>query len=458
MSKKEEFDLVFAVMASREVDFFIRIADYIKSEKNINIGFISYYEPGDKVILDKGYRLFSLHQDVDYKNVTVDEDRISKIQDKYKINNIRSLITHEKYTFNKFNETRLLKKLVAYDMVYEKLFKEYKIKFIVQELAGFIAPLVVYYNSLIHQVNHIFLEPSLFKSQLLFNVNSIDVRFKENISISEQEKIAVREYIQKYHSNKPIAIPDKDKHHFSDMGIKKIINLRNIKRLSEKVFFKYFRKEKEEVDDISNKVKKAFKMYVTRKSLSSFYSKPDYSKKYIYFPLHVPLDFQLTVREKIFLNQLAFIEYIASILPYGMELWFKEHPASIGAYNLKEIKRILKNKNLKLIYPKINSYDLIKKSHCVLTINSKVGAEALMQGKKIILVGNPYYKEAQGIIKIDKLDDVEKMDFSLKNVKEQIDYEFFYKLYSNSLKGELYNNTAENIEIFSNSLNEITNF
>lgn len=268
--------------------------------------------------------------------------------------------------------------------------------------------------------------------------------------VDDKVKQHVEDYMDEYVRNKTVAIPRKDAHHFADAGLRKLINKRNLKRLVEKLFYKYVKQEKEEYDALLNHVRRFFLMFLKRRLLSMHYCQPDYEQKYVYFPLHVPLDFQLTVREPHYLDQLAMLRQISNNLPHGFLLYIKEHPASIGGYEYAGLRRILKNQNVKLITPNTNSYDLIKNAACVVTINSKVGAESLMQGKKTIVLGKPYYLQANSAISAD----IESLGKFL-NEKEQtqtVDVDFFCRVYESGAKGELYQNTAVNIEDFASSL------
>jgi hypothetical protein len=419
----------------------------------MNSAFLTFYEPADDYLEKQGQKVFSLHKSVNVKGEIVSDKKIKRIEDKYGIDNIRRLIFHEKSTFNRFNENKLIRKIIAYDRYFGHLFARYKIKTVVQELGGFIAPLSLFYRCRQDGVNHIFLEPALFKGRLFFNVNTIGVNLEDS-QLNKNIKKNVNEYINGYNKDKRIMIPLKDRHHLGS-GLKKLVNADNFGKLAKKIYHKYIKRENEEYNAICNHVWRHTLMLLKKMFLKNYYSEPDYSKKYIYFPLHVPLDFQLTVRDYRYINQIALAEYISSILPYNYSLYIKEHPASIGGYAYNDLRRILKNRNVKLIKPEVNSYDLIKDSVSVLTINSKVGAEALMQGKQVITVGSPYYSESDNVINVKYLKDLEKLNFEELSMPREIDFNFFYKVYVSSHKADLYNNSSQNIEDFSLALCQV---
>ena len=60
-----------------------------------------------------------------------------------------------------------------------------------------------------------------------------------------------------------------------------------------------------------------------RKILNLYYSEPKPGEKYIYFPFHVPLDVQLTVRCPEFFAQESVVEQIAKAVPPDYMLYIK---------------------------------------------------------------------------------------------------------------------------------------
>ncbi|NLI10658.1 MAG: hypothetical protein GX447_07905 [Elusimicrobia bacterium] len=427
----------------------------MKTKHGLSSAFLTFYEPGDRVLQARGYKVFSIHKESPKFSLKADFFNIKEIEKKYALSNIRSLILHEKLTFQRYDEQTLLNKLLTYDAYFTHVLKNNSFGCIIQELGAFIAPISLYFCAKSFNINHIFIEPALFRGYVFLNYNSIDVNLESPIYSSDRANYLLEEYKNQYHGFKTVSMPVKDRHHFMDAGLKKLINVRNIKRLSEKLYYKYIRGEKEEYDAIYNHVKRGFASVVRRASLSSFYSSFDKSQSYIYFPLHVPLDFQLTFREPKYLNQLAIVEYISNVLPYGIKLYIKEHPASIGAYDFWQLKKILKLENVKLINPSVNSYDIIKNSMFVVTINSKVGAEALFQGKKVYAFGSPYYISNKYAMKLNNLEDFKSLNFSQDVYSgNYFDRDFFHKLASGVSIGELYFNSPENLENFSNSLIE----
>lgn len=450
------YDILFAVIAPREVHFFSNVAAKLKQKHGLKTAFLTFYEPGDRYLLKEGHKVFSLHKIVREYGWDFSREDIDKLKEKYNVENIRSLLLHEKLTFGRYNENKLLGKLISYDKCFDEIIQNNKIGCIIQELGAFVAPISLYFNSQANNINHVFIEPSMYKGYLFFNLNTVNVNLNRAFNGSGVSRKIADEYLSSYHNEKVVVIPDKDKHHFQNAKISRLFNKRNIKRFAEKMYYKHFKREREEYNAIWNHVKKHTEMFVKHHFIKRLYSPPDYSEEYIYYPLHVPLDFQLTFREPMYLNQISIVEYLSNILPYGVKIYFKEHPASVGAYDYWQLSKISQNDNVRFINPGVNSYDLIKNALSIVTINSKVGAEAIAQGKRVFVLGNPYYLMSRQAIKINSLNEFQKIDFSKKS-DSGVDMDFLLKAASASLKGELYLNSGENISTFTDSLMKVIN-
>ena len=114
-------------------------------------------------------------------------------------------------------------------------------------------------------------------------------------------------------------------------------------------------------------------------------------QKYIFCPLQVPKDSQITVYGG-WINgishYLEVLDQLAYKLPKGVHLRVKEHPTSpisfaqqVNGFNNPNI--ILDNKT--------DSMDLIRFSKAVLTINSTIGFEAFYFEKTVITLGKAFY-------------------------------------------------------------------
>ena len=442
--------IIFAPIAKREAIFYLNIAKQIKKQdENIDIKFISFFQPYNQIIEDSGFEVFDIYKNLSNKN----NYNVIEYENRFNIDNINKKTIHEKVTFGAYNSKKLQNKFCQYLQTLDKylisLMSKYTNISVYQELGGFIAPLSLYYASRKNNIEHIFFEPAFFKGRLHFAKNSLEpIEIKE---IGSKVLPEVEKYLKNSLLNKEVVIPDKDKHHFKDMGISKIFNNANIKKIYEKLYYKYIKKQRQEYEHIGNHISRYLKMFINRKRSGKLYSKFDSNmeEKFIYFPFHVQLDYSLTIRSLEYLNQLALVEYVAQLLPANINLLIKEHPASIGGFEYSRLKVILtKYDNVKLIFPTENSYNIINKSIGILTINSKTGAEALVSGKEVIVLGSAFYKDFKNVHKVDKLNKLELAINNTINRKYRNEYNhdyLFNDIWIKSHPIELYKNDIDNI-------------
>lgn len=130
---------------------------------------------------------------------------------------------------------------------------------------------------------------------------------------------------------------------------------------------------------------------IRQRIAKKLYSQLDLDEKFIFFPLHVPDDTQIVLRVPHFVEQYKPVEMCAKNIPRGYTLYVKEHPHSKGAIPLSWLERMVLHPNVKLVPPNINAHDLIRNSCCVITINSDVGWEALLYGKPVVVLAQPFY-------------------------------------------------------------------
>lgn len=169
---------------------------------------------------------------------------------------------------------------------------------------------------------------------------------------------------------------------------------------------------------------------------------PKYSEKYFLFPLHYLEDAQITFREP-FLDQINLIKNISRALPLNHYLYVKPHPHYLGTdIEFKEIYKLSKFENIKIINPTCPPIKLIKNSKGVITINSTTGFESLIMGIPVITLGHEFYckEELCNVIK-----DINELANSLlihQNKSEsKITQNFINKIYENTIwiEGVYYN-------------------
>jgi hypothetical protein len=449
--------VIFNCLTQREVDFYLAAADKLKS-KGIESLFISFFQPGNKKIKSKGYLNFDFYEYLKnpksmfpIKNLNLSLDQV---------------ILHEQVTFGIEPEELKLKMQkylnTSMDIFSDILKDSTKNYILVQELGGFVSSLSIFYVAVSKNIPHYFLEPAFFKGRLHAVKNSIFALVPSS-KPTDAGSADVFKYIQNLKNTQSVAIPVKDRHHFQDMRLAKIVNGMNFTKIWNKFFSKFIKREKFEFNHIWYHCYRYIQMYVSRKfrkSLYSAWSTDLQSKQYIYVPLHVELDYSLTIRSPKYFDQLYNIESLLKELPSHLYLYTKEHPASIGGFSNKTLKRLLdKYKNFKLIHPMVNSFEIIKNCSAIVTINSKVGMESLIFEKPVIVLGDAVYSYCEEAIKAKDaieaaqiLNKISKQKFSPDTTKIK---SFFDTLYADSFPTELYEYSEENVKRFSSAVENL---
>ncbi|HEX6713077.1 MAG TPA: hypothetical protein VF066_06815 [Thermoleophilaceae bacterium] len=114
-------------------------------------------------------------------------------------------------------------------------------------------------------------------------------------------------------------------------------------------------------------------------------------RPFYYFPLHVTDDFKIERAIPHCADQESLIRQVADNLPQGYDLVLKEHPRSLGRNSPAMLRRLTRIPNVRLVDPYVNSHELIRRAEGIVVISSTVGIEALMYGKPVLTLGQPYF-------------------------------------------------------------------
>lgn len=464
--------LILTPLAEREVIFYLKtlrsLQDTLIDFSQIKIYFLSFHQPSNKLIQKCGFEVLDPYSYL--KNLTLSSlDKDTLLRD-YSSQEIKAILNHEQLTFDLKNTEKLTEKFLRYSFVIEKILSEIETKYpsleskhLIQELAGFIAPLSVYYACKKRKWNHWMTEPSFFKGRIHFLLNSLDLKVEKKPHYSQENdslKLAqekIQQFIDELSHKKQIIAASKDSHHMRDMTLKKIINSRNVKILFKKFFQKYLYHQKHEFEFLGHKIFTYFKMWAKRNLNSKKYRYLEQipaNQKIFYFPFHVQLDFALTVRSPQWIDQLGLVKKLMEYLPSDSVMVVKEHPASIGCLPQKTLDSLLTDSRFILMHPQTNSFEILNRSHAVITINSKVGAEAISLGLPVFTFGNGFYTN-QGLCPHfhDWQQVKEWMSLEIKPKTDPKDWaEFLTSLWSNSFETELYDSNLQQIELFAKAI------
>ena len=228
---------------------------------------------------------------------------------------------------------------------------------------------------------------------------------------------------------------------------------RNWRRLVEKLIQKHVLKQQEEFQHIGGHVRRHVRMTMNAARLRKFYAEVPAQDPFIYYPLHVPADFALTIRSPEYLDQLSLIDFVCRVAPLGRKVLIKEHPALIGALPADRMSDLLRrHDNLVLLSPGINNHTVLRQAEAVVTVNSKAGAEALLYRRPVLALGDSFYRDSGLVTVIDALRDLPGRLSGAPAPAEDDVNRFLQDVWSASVPGELYDLRAENVAEFAASL------
>lgn len=121
------------------------------------------------------------------------------------------------------------------------------------------------------------------------------------------------------------------------------------------------------------------------------YEAVDPARPFVYFPLHVVDDYKVKRVIPHCYDQASLIERVAEALPHGHDLVLKEHPMSIGRNRIGLLRRLARVPNVRIVPPRQSSHELMEQAEAVAVISSTVGLEALLYGRPVLTLGQPYY-------------------------------------------------------------------
>lgn len=353
--------------------------------------------------------------------------------------------------------SRLLRKSLDYEALLTDALAAWGGPVVVQELSGFIGPLTLYIAARRLGLRHLFIEPAMFARRLVFTENTLEARLDLSAEGSPADAEAAAAYVNTYLDRRPVLIPVKDRHFFLDMTPRAVLTLENFRKLGRKLAHKYLLGIREEYDAIGEYVRRHLLRLVRRCRLAGAYQRPVPGERFVYFPFHVPLDVQLTLRSPAYLDQEGFARRVAESLPAGFQLYVKEHPASIGAHRLAALRPLLATGRVRLIHPGVNSFELIRDAAAVVTINSKVGAEALMQGRPVVVAGQAFYRGHGVTIDIEgphELPGALEVAPAMPPTPPALG-RFLARVWGWTRPGELFDASPENVETFVASLQAV---
>ncbi|MBP7249134.1 MAG: hypothetical protein KBA38_08025 [Negativicutes bacterium] len=166
-------------------------------------------------------------------------------------------------------------------------------------------------------------------------------------------------------------------------------------------------------------------------------------KEYLFLPFQVSKDSQIKLYSPWIPNMISLVESVSQALKIynhssekPLTIVAKEHPSDFGRVNYAKHKAVWAEKGIHFAN-KIPTSELIEKASAIITINSSVGAEALLKMKSVILLGNAAYHQTQIT---QKASSVEELVQTIQNFEkfpnpEKLKYYLYYLYYKKLVQG-----------------------
>lgn len=329
---------------------------------------------------------------------------------------------------------------------------------IVQELGGFLSVLAAFHEAQRRGIPNYFIEPSFFRGRVFLTRDTLAApQVAGPTGVPATPEVAA--YLDETLARQSLVIPMKDRLHYRN-PLAKLADPHNIRRLVEKTYDKYVLKRQEEFQHIGGHVSRHVRMYLNNRRLRGEYQPLPADTPFVYYPLHVPADVALTLRSPEHLDQIALIDHLAAVVPWPCKVALKEHPALVGAVAAGRMKALLSSRdNVVLLNPGLNNYDVMRAASAIVTVNSKSGAEALLLGKPVVVLGDAFYRSCSLVHVVDRPTDLPgvlaRLVAAPPSVSIDAVHAYFQNVWDASWPGELYDARPENVARFRDSLTEV---
>lgn len=446
----EKRNLLFVSLAANQSRFFLALGRQLEASGHA-VAHACFHEGAAEEMRAAGARVFN---PFDYQPEQPDEVDFAD----FGVESPALLVGHEKAAYELRDTAALARKFKGHLAAMGRIVDEWRgdggNPVVVQELGGFTSVLAAFYAARRRGIDNWFIEPSFFRGRIFFTPNTFTAPrvVPGNGPVSQ----AVRDSLASVRATQAVVIPTKDRLHYRGAG-RKLADPRNARRLVEKLVAKHVRGQREEFEHIGGHVGRHVRMFLNSRKLARHYRQLPTGGKLLYYPLHVPADFALTVRSPEYLDQLTTIDFLCRCAPLGWRVVIKEHPALIGAIDPDRTAELLRrHDNLVLLSPGINNHRVLSEAEAVVTINSKAGAEALLYGKRVFALGDSFYKDNPLVARVGTLADLPALLARPGwEIPEEGVARFFQDVWDCSHPGELYDLSPDNVATFADSLTRL---
>jgi len=455
-SAQKPIEYIITTLAEYQTSFWSGVAKLLRDAGH-DVSLISFDDNSTRSLRDEGFRVYALKPS-DWSADWSDEE-IERTLSEFGLTDTPYWYVHEKSMFRLRDEAAMDKKLCTYLKLCEGALADVaqrgRTPVVVQELGGFLSVIAAFVCARRRDADNWFIEPSFYRGRCFWSPNTFMAKV---IGPGSRGDVSVEalSYLADAQAKRSIVIPIKDAHQYKSPA-SKLLNWGNLRRLAGKLSDKYLRGRRQEFNHLLVHVQKHVEAVVAAVRLRKHYTPLETLGRFVYYPLHVPGDMALTLRSPSYLDQPSFIETLSRQLPRGVRLAIKEHPAMIGALGASTLLDLLsKNRNIALIDPRTNNYDVMASASVIVSVNSKSGAEALLLDRPVVVMGDAFYRGSGITTDMTTADGLKSILETMLNTPQKVPHdrraEFFSEVWRQSYPGELYVDREDNLTAFADSM------
>lgn len=163
-------------------------------------------------------------------------------------------------------------------------------------------------------------------------------------------------------------------------------------------------------EDFSDSFLSSYKEYWLQKKYEYNSLEDTKGKECFFFPLHLEPEATINYFVDENYSQTTLVDLMAKSMGVNQYLVVKEHPQHPGALLKPEYQELRKlHKNVIFLPSYESSYKVLEQARAVITLTSSAAWEGLILGKPAIVLGNIFYDQCPGVLKVESIRDIRKI-------------------------------------------------
>lgn len=370
---------LFTTLQDLESDFYGRVGDEL-TRRGHEVAHVTHSKHAARKLGRRGpaYRLPGAMADLGEIDIPAEAARIER---QYDTPHLRDIYKTDHPCYGKPEEW-CVERTVRHFLALEKIFDEEQPEIVVPEVGSESMRTITHLISLDRGIRILFLLYTIFEQPLRLYENTLHapiVSEEEVRELSADERVEIEGFIERF-TNKRKPIREYRRSVFVPELLKLFLN--HLYQAATDRDNEYMRP----IHWALNRRKEKARSLLARRLYQPLPKRP-----FVYFPLHVTDDYKIKRVIPHTVDQASLIEQVADSLPQGHDIVLKEHPMSVGRNSLALLRRLRRIPNARLVNPYSNSHDLMQRAKAIVVISSTVGLEALLYGKPVLTMGQPFY-------------------------------------------------------------------